>query len=162
MRHLNRKSIALLAGLAILIALVGCGGSNDSSTAGVETTAPVGKAKATVKPPTQERKAVKMKQQKQQQPAKLSEKQVEKKIRELAKSGKPIPADSPVAKQIVAALTSNGGSKKEKGKKGVASIIEKLEEVVSPSHNGGGGSGSGDQGNVPSAGVEKILEQIQK
>lgn len=162
MRHLNLKSIALLTGLAILVALAGCGGSNGSSTAGVETTAPVGKAEATVKSPTPERKAAKKKQQKQRQPAKLSDKQVEKKIRELAKSGKPIPADSPVAKQIVAALTGNGGSKNKKGKKGAASIVEKLEEVVSSSQNGGSDSGSAGQENAPSAGVEKILEQIQK
>lgn len=160
-RHLNLKSIALLTGLAILVALAGCGGSSGSSTAGVETTAPIGKAEATVKSPTPEHKAANKQQQKQQQPAELSDKQVEKKIHELAKSGKPIPANSPVAKQIVAALTSNNG-KNKKGKKGAASIVEKLEEVVSPSQNGGSNSGSGGQGNAPSAGVEKILEQIQK
>lgn len=162
-RHLNLKSIALLTSLAVLVALAGCGGgSGDSTATGGETTAPVGKSESTVKSPTPERKAAKKKQQKQPQPAKLSDKQVEKKIHELANSGKPIPADSPVAKQIVAALTDNGSSKNKKGKKGTASIVEKLEEVVSPSQNGGGDSGAAGQENAPSAGVEKILEQIQK
>jgi hypothetical protein len=67
-----------------------------------------------------------------------------------------------VAKKIIASLTGNGGSKNKKGNKGTASIVEKLEEVVSPSQSGGSDSGSAGQENAPSAGVEKILEQIQK
>lgn len=161
-RHLNLKSIAPLTGLAILAALAGCGGSGDSSTAGVETTAPAGKAETTTKSsPAPQQKASKKNRQRQK-PAKSEQKQVEKEIRELANSGKPIPVDSPAVKKILQTLTDNGGSKQEKGKKGVEPIAEALEQVMSPPQNGGGGSGSGGQGSAPSAGVEKILEQIQK
>lgn len=159
-RHPNLKSLALLMGLAILVALAGCGGGSDSSsTTGGETTAPVGKSEATTKSsPSQKQKAAKKgKEQKKQKP-KVDRKQVEKEIRELANSGKPIPADSPVAKKIIQSLTGNGGS----GKKGKNSITKTIEEVVSPPQGGGGGSSGGGQGNAPSAGVEKILEQIQK
>lgn len=165
-RHLNPKSIAVIASLAVLVAaFAGCGGgSGGSTTGGSEATAPVGQAESTAKSsPAPQRKTAKNDRHGQQQPepAKADQKQVENKIRELANTGKPIPADSPVAKQIIETLTGNGGSGK-KGKKGKNSVAKAIEEVLSPSQSGGGGgSGSGGQSS-PSAGVEKILEQLQE
>lgn len=165
MRHLNPKSIVFFASIAVLVLLVGCGGGSDeSTTAGGETTAPVGKAEATTKSaPTPKHKTAKKDRQKQKQhkPAKLDQKRVEREIRELANSGKPVPADSPVVKQIIQSLAGNGGSGK-KGKKGKDSVAKAIEQVISPPQNGGGGSSSGGQGSAPSAGVEKILEQLQE
>ncbi|MGN6255084.1 MAG: hypothetical protein ACTHO8_08910 [Solirubrobacterales bacterium] len=165
MRHLNAKPIALLAALAILVAVAGCGGGSDeSTTAGGEATAPVGQAGSTTKSssvPTHKAAKKERQKQKQRQPAEVNQKQTEKKIRELANSGKPIPADSPVAKQIIQSLTGNGGSGK-KGKHGNNSVAKAIEEVISPPQNGGGGSSSGDGQSSPSGGVEKILEQLQK
>jgi hypothetical protein len=161
-RHLNLKSIALPAAIAILVALAGCGGSDQSTTTGAQTTDPIGKGGSTQKSaPTKHKAAEKDKgKQKKQTPAKTKQKQVEKKFRELAESGKPIPADSPVAKQIIESLTGNEGSGK-KGKKGKNSVAKAIEQVVSPPKNGGGGSSPSGQ-DAPSAGVEEILEQIQK
>jgi hypothetical protein len=163
-RHPNPTSIAFLASLAILVGLAGCGGgSSDSSTAKTETPVPIGKGEATQNPsPASGQKAKKGQgAQTAHKPAQIDQKQVAKKIRELADSGQPIPADSPVAKKIIQSLTGNGGSAKQ-GKKGKSSVAKAIEEVLSPSPNGGGGSSSGGQGGAPSAGVEKILEQLQK
>jgi hypothetical protein len=161
-RHLNLKSLALLMGLAILVAVAGCGGGSDnSSTEGGKTTAPIGKSETTKSSPSQKQKAAKKgKEQKKQKP-RIDRKQVEKEIRKLADSGQPIPADSPVTKKIIQSLTGNGGSDK-KGKKGKNSVAQVIEEVVTPQGGGGGSSSGGGQGSAPSAGVEKILEQIQK
>jgi hypothetical protein len=161
-RHPNLKSIALLTGLAILVALAGCGGSDQSTTTGGEATAPVGKEESTPKPARAKPKADEKgnRGQQKQAPATAKQKQIEKKVRELAESGKPIPADSPVAKQIIESLTGNGGSGK-KGKKGSNSVAKAIEQVISPPQNGGGGNSPSGQGG-PSAGLEEILEQIKK
>lgn len=159
-RHPILKSTALLMGLAILVALAGCGGSDSSSTT-EGTIAPVGKSETTTKSSPQKQKTAKKDQQAQKkQKPKIDRKQVEKEIRKLANSGQSIPADSPVAKKIIQSLTGNGGSGK-KGKKGKNSVAEVIEEVVTPQGGGSSPSGSG-QGNAPSAGVEKILEQLQE
>lgn len=155
------KLSALLA--AAVIAVAGCGGDSDDETSG-SSDAAAGKAaakQAPSAPAKPDRAAGKSDADKgKSNAAKRKKQSAEAGARELARklkhSGTPIPADSPVAREVLESLTKKQG---KKGKNGRKSIDKAVEEVLAQP-DGGGGNSSGGQPDDGS--VEKILEQIQE
>jgi hypothetical protein len=158
----NPKPIALLAALVIAVAASGCGGGDDEPVTSGGSAAAV---PAQAEPSTPGKREAKKKasgkkgttgKKKADESKRSTEDEARELARKLAKSGTPIPADSPVAREVLKSLTKNRG---KKGKNRARAVDKAIEEVLAQPQGGGGSSSGGQPGG---GSVEEILEQIQK